>query len=265
MTTEHKKRFVPLSKAAHAQVRWRPIADWRFAAAESMVSLSGFELPRAAGNFPVVFVRARDRVETVALLGLKRGENLFVNANGEWVGDYVPATLRSRPFVLGASGEGQTVLCMDEASPLIVADGSGEGERVFGDGGELTPPAQKVADFLRSISGGLLATTKASDALWRHNCLEPLRVPESLAASLQHFKGLHQVNEAALRALPAESLAELMALGAIGMAYAHMISLHKLSLLARLAELRARESAPPAAPDLSLLERDGTLVFGSLG
>jgi len=263
MTTETKNRFVPLSKATHAQVRWRPFTDWRFAAGEGLVSLAGFEVPRAAGNFPIVFVRAGERVETIALLGVKRDENVFVDANGAWAGDYVPASLRSRPFLIGMSAAGQSVLCIDEASPLI-GGADGEGEPIFAQDGQLAPKVQKMAEFLGSVSSGLAATWKAGDALWRHNCLEPLRVPENLAA-LQQFKGLYQVNETALKALPGEALAELMPLGALGIAYAQMISLQKLPLLARLAEVRARENVAAAAPDLSLLERDGTLVFGSLG
>lgn len=261
--TEPATRIVPLSKSAHAQLRWTPFTDWRFAAGEFMVTLAGMELPRAAGSFPIAFARAGERTETVALLGLEPGRNLFVGPNGEWGGEYVPAMLRARPFALGLSADGQSMLCIDEASPLIVR-GEGDGESVFTEGAALSPAAQKTAEFLRGFHGSLAGTWRACDALWRHKCLQPFQFPGNLATSLKQMRGLYQVDESALKALPAEALAELMPLGAVGIAYAQLISLFKLPSLGRLAEVRARENAA-AAPDLSVLERDGTIVLAPLG
>lgn len=259
--TDPVQRYVPLSKSAHAQLRWRPFTDWRFASPEALVPLASVELSRVAGSYPVVFARIADHIEAAALLGVAPGENLFVNAAGEWAGDYVPATLRARPFVMGLASNGQLVACIDDASPLLVR-GEGEGERIFSDAGELAPQVQKTLEFLRGVYAGLAATWKACEALERHGCMEPLEVPRALEGRVKDMTGLYQASERALAALPPQALAELMSLGALGIAYAQRVSLHRLGLLARLAESRERTSSAP--PDLSVLDRDGTISLGPL-
>ena len=258
-------RFVPLSKSAHAALRWRRFDDYGFAAGEMLAPIALSEVTRAAAHFPLVIARGADgRHEPAALLGLQHGENLMVGATTrDWAAEYVPAGLRGRPFGLGVTSAGKTLMCIDEQSPLV----GPEGEPFFTPEGELTQGVRQVADFLGQLAAAQLAGVKACTALAQHACLEPLTFPPAIVHGLHGMSNLLQVKESALDALPEAALAELRNLGALRIAYAQLVSWHRLPALGRLAAQRAQEqqAAQQFAADLSLLDRDGTLVLGPPG
>ncbi|SMP82517.1 SapC protein [Desulfonatronum zhilinae] len=88
--------YVPVSKESHATKRWKRFESYAFAAGETFLPLVAAELPKAVTAFPIAFIQQNDLYFPVALLGFEQGENLFVAANGQWVGAYVPSALRSQ-------------------------------------------------------------------------------------------------------------------------------------------------------------------------
>jgi hypothetical protein len=258
-------RFVPLSRTAHAGKRWRRYTDYGFAASQMLVPVIGFELPRAAVSMPVAFVRSDTGYLPMAVLGLQAQRNLFIDGQGRWLADYVPAALRTQPFALGRGGDGQLVLCIDEASPLIAGDG---GEPLFGEQGEPADEVRKAMAFLQRIEQGRAATAAACEALTRHNCIAPMVFSvKGQAGGARRLEGLFQADEAALGKLPDAAFLELRNTGALALAYAQLISLQKLTLLPALAARRAQEEAVPDSLvagkeiDLSFLDKDGTFGF----
>ena len=256
--------FVPISRSAHADIRWRRYADYRFAASQFLVPVIASELSRVAGGMPVAFAPTASGHVPVALLGLERGRNLFVDEQGRWLADYVPAALRGQPFALGRGQNGQLMLCIDENSPLV---GGAEGERFFTEQGEVTEDLQKTMEFLDRVEKGRAATAVACEALARHGCLAPLVfATRSKGGRERRLEGLFQVNEAALDKLDAEAFLALRAAGAIALAYTHLVSLQKLPLLAKLAARIPQDKGAQALVagkdiDLSFLEKDGTFGF----
>jgi hypothetical protein len=254
-------RIVPLSRSAHAHKRWIPYTGYGFAMAQTLVPLVGLELGRAAASLPVVFAPVDKGFLPMALLGLDNGQNLFVGAGGEWLGEYVPAALRSQPFALGRNTQGQLILCIDEASPLV---SDSEGEPFFPQGDELAAGARKALDFLSRIEQGRASTLRACEALARHGCIVPLVFKVKVSGVDRTIEGLFQAGEPQLGALPDEAFLELRASGALQLAYTQLLSLHKLPLLGNLATKRAEAAARQAGPDLSLLDKDGTFGFDAL-
>ena len=60
-----------------------------------------------SANIPILFRRDADGgFQAVAILGLDRGENLFLS-EGDWTARYVPATLRRGPLFLGVGDQDQ--------------------------------------------------------------------------------------------------------------------------------------------------------------
>jgi hypothetical protein len=248
-------------------MRWRRYKDYSFASGHMLVPLAAAELPKAAVGFPIVFARGESGYMPFALVGVKAGANLFVGPRGEWLGRYIPASLRSQPFVLGRDQAGRFVLCVDAHSPLI---NDSEGERFFDQNGEPSEACRQVMEFMQVIEQGRAAAHVACEALARHNCFAPLAVPVKIPGSPdQRFEGLFQVNEAALAALPDEAFLELRKTGGLLLAYAHLLSLQNMAALGQLAARRAQEEAKQAAagaamPDLSLLDKNGTFGFDAL-
>jgi hypothetical protein len=113
--------YQPITKDQHSTLRWKRAARYDHAAADAVVPLVVQELPSACKAIA-------DRVHSVgdgpvsSLLrfkGLKPGRNLLV-VNGRWVGNYVPAQYRHRPFALSEISPGRFTLCVIEEEGELV-------------------------------------------------------------------------------------------------------------------------------------------------
>lgn len=261
-------RIVPLSRSVHGTKRWISYTDHRFAASQVLVPVLAGEMTHAATKLPLVMAKTESGFLPMALLGLDQGRNLFVGDRGEWLAEYVPAVLRSQPFALGRSSQGQLMLCIDEASPLV---SDTEGQLFFPEGDELAAAARKTMEFLGVLEQERAATTRACEALARHQCIVPLTFTAKVAGTDRVIEGLYQVGEAQLNGLADQAFLELRAAGALALAYAHLVSLQKLPMLGALATRHAEATAKKAAQaasetgvDLSLLDKDGTFGFDAL-
>ena len=258
-------RFVPLSRTAHAGKHWKKSSDYRFAASQLVLPLVGIEITRAATSLPVVFVRGEGGYWPMALLGVEAGRNLFIDEQGKWLGDYLPMGLRSQPFALGrGKDEDRTVLCIDENSALLT---DGPGEALFAQDGQLAAEVRKTAEFLNRIEQARMLTRQACELLERHHCIVPLPFAvKGEEGRDRRLEGLFQAGEEQLNALSDAAFLELRGSGALQLAYAQLVSLHKLPLLGALASWHAnqRSRQAPAPVDLSVLDRNGTFDFGGL-
>ena len=106
---------------------WRRYTGYAFAAGETLIPLVVAELAQAVPAMPLGFVQSGEGFQLVAVTALQPGANLFVAPNGRWLGAYVPAALRGYPFRLVKPQDREdSVLCIDEASGLVVEAGQGE-------------------------------------------------------------------------------------------------------------------------------------------
>ena len=84
------KKIVPLNREQHKNLYIEPVEGFGFAAGTNSLYIAAVEFPRAAREYPIVFGKdAEGNVFPVALLGLKKNQNVFVNKKGEWKADYV--------------------------------------------------------------------------------------------------------------------------------------------------------------------------------
>lgn len=249
--------IVPISRARHAGRKWRPYADYGFARGRTLVPLVAAEVPVAAGSFPVVFITEGQGCHPVGLLALQAGRNLLVDAQGRWQGEYVPALLRAYPFALARNPDGQPVLCLDESA---LAQPDQDGQPLLLEDGSLAEFVRKTGEFLAQLDAQRKPTLAACAALAAKGCLKPLSLAADQPLVGPVPSGVLQVNERALAELPDADFLELRKAGALGLAYGQVASMHRFQMLARLkAQLDQSQQ-----PDLSLLERDGTLRFDAL-
>src|SRR5581483_9315510 len=114
--------IVPLDKTRHAGLGIKPGLDHGWARGLNAVFVGAAEMPRAALDYPLAFVRdhATGEFVSVAILGLRAGENLFVDAHGRWRSHaYVPGYVRRYPFCLAdipsaAGHEARHLICVQE-------------------------------------------------------------------------------------------------------------------------------------------------------
>lgn len=108
---------VPLHPQRHAQAGIKMPRDCGFARTSNAIIVTGGEMMTAARYYPIAFSSHSPAVP-LAVLGLRDGENLFVNERNEWREDYyVPAYMRRYPFIfLKEPDTERLVLCIDEAA-----------------------------------------------------------------------------------------------------------------------------------------------------
>ncbi len=147
-------RRVPLDNVDHQhlrvdcrarRVRRRSTRRWscRVSSSSSSANIRSCSAEDSDGGF-----------QAVAILGLDRGENLFLS-EGEWTSRYVPATLRRGPLFLGVGDEdqpGDAAIVIDLDDPRV---SDSEGEPLFLPHGGAAPFLQQAADALRTVHEGL--------------------------------------------------------------------------------------------------------------
>ena len=161
--------------------------------------------------YPIVFQPADNGpgMQPVALLGLRTGENLFLEAHG-WDAGYIPLALERGPFMIGRGGPELTVH-VDLDSPRIAR---GEGEPVFLPHGSPTEYLERMNSVLAAIHRGVEATAPFVAALLRHELIESFALDiEAADGSHNRLAGFHTINEERLARLEPAAVAELHAQG----------------------------------------------------
>ncbi|WP_394425047.1 SapC family protein [Vreelandella stevensii] len=243
--------LTPITEAFSGR-RWQRFTDYRHALGVAVVPLTAPEASRAAVNFPLAFEATQQGCRLVAVLGLTAGVNLCVDDRFAWLGGYVPAYLRTPPFHLLPVRDqpGQFTLAINEESPWLVAEG---GEPILA-GKQLTPAVSDILEFLTKLQKHALKTTRAATALAEAGVLTPWVLPSDGG---EPIKGLLQVDERALRALSDEQFIALRGTGAIGLAYAQMLSTQQLPIMQDRAKKGVGVTAnTDALADLALVDDD---------
>ncbi|MBF0310499.1 MAG: SapC family protein [Magnetococcales bacterium] len=209
---------------------WRldlPEGDYGFAAGVNSLMVTGVEFALAAREYAIVFARGdAGQVVPVVMLGLSRGENLFLDGQGRWQGRYIPAYVRRYPFILAEDGDGKLAVCIDEASPAWNRE---RGAALFGEGGEQSELLKSAVRFLSEFQAQYLKTERFINRLQEMDLLTEWAaralLPSGEALSLG---GVLCVDEKKLLALPEQEVLDLFRSGEMAWIYSHLTSLANL-------------------------------------
>jgi hypothetical protein len=239
------ERPVLLDRERHRRRRVRPASGFGFARKAHSLVLAGAEFGEAAKEYAIVFSRSpAGKVLPVVLLGLRAGENLFVDERDAWDARYIPAFVRRYPFVLAELPGQSLAVCVDEA---FAGWNVAEGEPLFDAQGQDTPFLRNALDFLTQYQREHLRTTGFCERLDREGLLREMNARANLADGRAfNVDGLLVVDEQKLLALPDATALAMFRAGEL-----HLVSMHLASLsnLQRLVDRMAqRRSAMPQAP-----------------
>lgn len=225
---------VPFDKNKHAGKGVR--ADYNFAWCASLnaVYINAVEFARAATDFPIAFTRDERSGEflPVAVLGLRKDENLFVDADGNWRRlSYVPAYFRRHPFCIAelpaAEGEApQRLVCVQE-------DQLAESEApMFDADGKPTAAWESAQKLLEAVEGARQQTRALCKRLESLELLVPFdALATSRAGKQMRLQGMLRVDEEKLGKLGGKELTQMMSKGELRCLYAHLISLENFARL----------------------------------
>ena len=208
-------------------------SDFAFAREVNSVPLLAAEFIAAATDHAIVFAGDENTVFPTVILGMRDNDNGNVDADGSWVGGYIPAFLRRYPFVFSRSEDGKTfTLCMDEEFDGFNKDG--KGERLFDADGKRTQYLESMLTFAREYQALFERTQIFCNRLKEHGLLDAgqaqFNLPDGQSSQLG---GFFTINRAKLKALPPEMLAQMASTDELELCYVHLQSLNNLTPMAR--------------------------------
>lgn len=225
------EKIVPLNREEHRRLHLKSSeSKARFAAGTHYVPVAGSEFYQAARDYPIVFPKESGN-GPIALLGLREGENLFLQADGAWLeGVYIPAFVRRYPFILARGDNEQSrTVCIDADFPGFVEK---EGNALFDEEGKETDYLQSVIEFLNRYATDMELTNAFLEELDAQGLLveRNLKVTDSKGRNffLNEFR---IIDEDRLAKLDDAALLELHRKGWLGWIYAHLISIGNVNQL----------------------------------
>lgn len=191
-------------------------------------------------EYPIVFRKsAEGPLRPVALLGLERGENLFLDGNGGWQADYVPALMQRGPFSIAAPESGsEPVLLVDLDHPRVSRT---EGAPVFRPQGGNTPYLERMRGVLQTIYLGNELLDPMMTAFSQARLLKPVNLDARIGeAEVRRISEVFTIDRERLAAFDGDELAALHRGGFLQSAFLAAASLGNFQ---RLVERKSRRLA----------------------
>jgi hypothetical protein len=243
--------IMPLSSNVHSTWRLHAPDGAQFLRSVHAVPLLADEIVAAHWHYPIVFASGPESVP-LALMGLNEGVNTFVDEKGMFPDNvYVPAYVRRYPFVLARlrPDSEDLSLCFDPTSGMIGA--FDDGEPLF-EGDQASERTKGILDFCQSFEQASLSTAAFVRDLAEQKLLtegefsiQPPGVPQPYL-----YRGFQMISEEALKSLRGDVARKWIQSGALGLVYAHLFSLNRMS------DIFARQTAmgktPPPAMSLNV-------------
>lgn len=223
-------RLIALNSAAHRNLRVNPAQVHAHAAQLNMVPVVLGEFLKLCVQYPIVLTKngTTGQFTCIALFGFEKTENLFWTQD-RWDALYVPLQVGRQPFFLGPD---QLVL-IDTLHPAVQE--SGQGQAIFDESGSETPCLQQAKQMLAALLDGEQQTDRFIRKLLALELVRPMRLEIEFAnRQQQRIEGLYCVDDARLKELAAEAVAELHSLDYLAPIYTMLASLgHIYSLVQR--------------------------------
>ena len=226
---------VELNNVDHAALRLAERYSAELGHSVNQMLLVPSEFEHAQREYPILFRRNDDgSFDAVALLGLDRGENLFLD-DGGWNARYVPAIVRREPFFLGETGEegGDGLsLFIDVDDPRV---GESDGEPLFLPRGGNAPLLQQATAALHTVHDGRAEAAAMFALFLELDLIQPLNVQIQLGDGLEYrIPDVFSISADALSALAGERLDRLHRSGFLAHAIFARSSLGNLNRLVEL-------------------------------
>lgn len=235
-------RVVGLEPAQHGDLRLDRGQDYSFAAHADNIPLVMGELEAAAQHYPILFTTGLDPTP-VALVGLRREENLFVMPDGRWrEGGYLPAYCRAYPFIFINTGSGdERYIGIDADAACLRRDG---GDALFADG-QPTPALETAIAFCDQYRNAAYAAKEFGKALADQGVLQEEAVSVTFDdGRTAQVRGFQVIRPERLDNIVDEVFLLWRHNGYLSGVFAHLFSLGRLNSLVELATPLSSDPAP---------------------
>ena len=225
----------PVSHTRHAGRTWSKATSFGWARGEIVAVIGRLEAMQLMMTLPLGFIRQQEQYQLVVLMGLCPRENLMIGADGRWLGVLVPEVLRSYPFRVLQSTDGQYLLGVDESG--LHPQGTAGGTSLFiGDTPE--PALTAMLEQLVKVERHHQQTGRMVALLAEYELIESWDIQEPGDSAACSVSGLYRINEQKLNTLSAEALKAVRDSGALAIAYCQLLSMQHIHQLRRMSKAR---------------------------
>jgi len=230
---------VLLDNVAHADLRVATGYAARFGDGVNQCAVFPTEFDDLQREYPILFRKDKDGAfYAVALLGLDRDENLFLNDDG-WHARHVPAVHQRGAFMIGMVDRGadgrEAMIHVDLDHPRVGAAG---GQPVFLPHGGQSPYLDHIVRVLQVVHDGLIQRDAMFATFEAAGLIEPVRLDIALDAVTRYdIPDCYTIDTGRLTQLDGAALAALNRAGFLRHAVLVASSLGNVS---RLIELKNR-------------------------
>jgi hypothetical protein len=221
----------PVSKTKPGNWSVKSGNNFSFAKEINSVPVTAVEFPNAAQEYAIVFAGEGESIVSVAIMGVRERENLYIGEDGKISTKYVPAFLRRYPFVFSSSDDGANfTLCIDES--FEGCNQGNIGERLFDGEGEQTLYLKRVLEFLKEYQAHFIRTKAFCKKLKELDLLEPMSAQFKVVdGSMFTLSGFMAVNREKLKNLTSEQISSLIKTDELELIYIHLQSLRNFNLM----------------------------------
>ncbi len=226
--------LAPLQSNVHTDLALVERSTFPFAHGANAIPITIDEFVVCQKHYPIVFT-PEENGAPLALMGLADGDNLFVDAQGNWKeGAYVPAYVRRYPFLLARLTPEATdlSLCFDDSSNLVSTTGTG---KLFA-GTEPTEVCKNVLQFCENFELAVQRTRAFMTELKDYKILTDAEANASIDGKNLTFRGFKTVDEKLVQELRGDQARKLVKNGMLGLIYAHFFSLGNMQNLLQQAQ-----------------------------
>jgi hypothetical protein len=237
-----------LDNIAHKDLRVRTGFSAEFGDSINSVTVFPTEFVYVSREYPILFRKEPSgQLQAVAMLGLDKNENLFLEGN-TWNARYVPAIQQRGPFLIGfrkneSSGEvvREPVIHIDVEHPRVSQT---EGEPLFLRHGGHSPYLERANRMLQIIYRGTAAVAPMFAAFEEVGLIETMEIEVALDDRVKYkLPGFLTISEERLAKLDG---AQLERLNKSGFLHFAMFVLASLGNITWLIELKNRKRAAAA-------------------
>jgi hypothetical protein len=236
---------VLLNNVDHHDLRVITRSGAEFGDSVHQVMVFPTEFESVQREYPIVFRKdSEGLLRPLAVLGLSRDENLFLDADGQWQSGYVPALLQRGPFSIAApeSAEGEPMIRVDLDHPRVSRS---EGTPVFLPHGGNSPYLLHMTEVLRTIYVGHHLLEPMIEAFDRAGLLRAVNLEARVGETeVYALSDVRIIDRERLAALEAGELAALHKEGFLQAAFLAAASVGNMQRLTDLKRSRLAGGAP---------------------
>jgi hypothetical protein len=216
--------WIPISPSKHSSTRYLPRSGYGFTLDMKAVPIMLAELNKLMPHFAISFIKQVENFQPVVITGFWKN-NLYLNHDGKWLGDYIPAVLRGYPFALIPDNQ-RAALCIHKSH--LTEDAIGL--PLFDEQLNLSEGVQQTLSFLEMCRKEMQITQNSTNMLQSANVLQPwnLEIKNNAQSEPDKISGLFKADENILNKLDADTFAGLRQYGAVLLAYAQILSMSQL-------------------------------------